>query len=435
MKDENYSSDVEYETDSGGKNKFTLTRGVIILIAIVAIVFIAFIVILLGKSAKKEKYTQKDFNRLELRMEEEAPNYVLQKQIVLDDNEIRINLKDLIAEGAIDPKDLVAAKICDGYVVRSKKESEAYKAYINCVKGSTKYTTTGYASNNTTKKTTTKKDSVDKTKPVITIIGDSEITINRGTAFKDPFVTAIDDVDGDITSTVQTIGEVDTSKVGTYKITYSVQDIAGNKAITERIIKVVEGPTTTTTITTTSRAIVTTRKPNTTVKIETTTKKCTPPTIKLNGSSTQTISQGQAYSDKGYYASDCYQKDITSKVQISGNVNVTKTGTYYLTYSVTDDYGNRVSVTRKVIVKNNYVQLKSISVTPNSMTLSKKQTKKITVLYTPTNATNKSITWTSNNPAVATISNGTVTAVSKGEATITAASSNGLYARTKVIVK
>ena len=52
----------------------------------------------------------------------------------------------------------------------------------------------------------------------------------------------------------------------------------------------------------------------------------------------------------------------------------------------------------------------------------------------PRNATNQTVTWESNNPAVATVKNGVVTAVSKGSATITAFSNNGKKASCKVEV-
>ncbi len=52
----------------------------------------------------------------------------------------------------------------------------------------------------------------------------------------------------------------------------------------------------------------------------------------------------------------------------------------------------------------------------------------------PSNATNKSVTWTSSNTKVATVSSGTVTAVGEGETTITAKSNNGKTATCKVKV-
>lgn len=432
MKDENYSSDVEYETDSKSKSKFKITRGMVILAVLVIIIIIILIAIIVSKTSKKQKYTTADFTKLESRMVEEAPNYILQKQIILDENETRIDLKDLLVEngGAIDSDKIVAAKICDGYVIASKKESEKYEAFINCSSGGTKYTTYGYISNDSNKTTTKKTTVKDTIKPAITLIGDSEIILNKKATFNDPFVTAIDDIDGDITSKVKVEGKVDIEKEGTYEITYSVTDKAGNKNEVKRVVKVVTP--TTTTVTTKAN---TTKRVATTTKRQTTQKKTSPPTISLTAPLTVTINQGTSYFEPGYYASDCYGANITSNVRITNNVNITKAGTYYITYSVTDSYGNTSNATRTVIVKSKNIVVTGISITPNVVELSKGQTKTLTVSYTPSNATNKTLTWSSSNDNVVTVLNGVITAKNKGEANITATTTNKVKATIKVIVK
>ena len=58
----------------------------------------------------------------------------------------------------------------------------------------------------------------------------------------------------------------------------------------------------------------------------------------------------------------------------------------------------------------------------------------LTATITPSNTTNKTITWTTSNSKVATVSGGTVTAVGEGTATITAKTSNGKTATCKVTV-
>ncbi len=70
----------------------------------------------------------------------------------------------------------------------------------------------------------------DIIKPVITLLGDSEVTITVGDTYTDAGATALDDVDGDITSGIVTVNLVDTNVVSGYTITYNVSDAAGNSA-------------------------------------------------------------------------------------------------------------------------------------------------------------------------------------------------------------
>ncbi len=68
--------------------------------------------------------------------------------------------------------------------------------------------------------------------PVITLIGDQNINLKVGDVYIDSGVTASDDIDGDITSSVIKGGTfVDTLTAGIYTITYDVKDSAGNSAI------------------------------------------------------------------------------------------------------------------------------------------------------------------------------------------------------------
>lgn len=74
----------------------------------------------------------------------------------------------------------------------------------------------------------------DETAPVITLVGDAEMTIDCDTAFNEPGYAATDDVDGVITGRVVVGGDaIDgaTPAPGTYTITYDVQDSAGNDAV------------------------------------------------------------------------------------------------------------------------------------------------------------------------------------------------------------
>lgn len=430
MNNMNFSTDVEYETKE--KKKFQITRGMVILAAVVAVVLVVVIIIIINnvRANKKEKYTTSDFKKLETRMIEEAPIYISQRQIVLTDEEIRIDLQDLLLKngGSIDANKVKAAKVCDGYVIAVKRETQSYSAYIKC---GNMYTTTGYVSNDKEgEDKTSPAVQEDKTNPTISLIGDSELVVKVGSKFEDPGVTATDNVDGDITSKVKKTGEVDTSKAGTYIITYSVSDKAGNTSEVKRTIKVIPVAITTTKNSNTPK---TTTKKNTTTR--TSRRPTTPPTITLYGNKTITINVGDSYNDPGYSAKDSLGSNITARVSVSGNVNTSVPGTYYITYSVTDNYGNRATVNRVVVVKSNNVSLSGISVSPNTLEMSVGQTKTLTVYFTPANATNKTVSWSSDNPSVATVSGGVVYARAKGTAAITVRAYNGKFAVSRVTVR
>ncbi len=83
-------------------------------------------------------------------------------------------------------------------------------------------------------------EEADTTKPVIKLNGSSSITINLGESFSDPGATATDNKDGDLTDKIETSGTVNVNKAGTYKITYTVEDSAGNTASVTRTVIVVD---------------------------------------------------------------------------------------------------------------------------------------------------------------------------------------------------
>jgi hypothetical protein len=63
--------------------------------------------------------------------------------------------------------------------------------------------------------------------PTITLLGDNPLTITQGDPFVDPGATAHDLEDGDISDQITVSGVVETSVVGTIKLTYSVADSEG----------------------------------------------------------------------------------------------------------------------------------------------------------------------------------------------------------------
>ena len=76
----------------------------------------------------------------------------------------------------------------------------------------------------------------DTTAPVITLAGDAALDIEQGATYSDAGATATDTVDGSVT--VVTTGSVDTATAGTYTLTYTATDNAGNVATKTRAVTV-----------------------------------------------------------------------------------------------------------------------------------------------------------------------------------------------------
>ncbi len=81
----------------------------------------------------------------------------------------------------------------------------------------------------------------DTVAPVITLLGDNPLRVALGESFIDPGATATDDQDGDISARIEVTGDVDTQTEGTYTVTYTVSDAAGNTANETREVLVSEG--------------------------------------------------------------------------------------------------------------------------------------------------------------------------------------------------
>ena len=79
----------------------------------------------------------------------------------------------------------------------------------------------------------------NKTNPVITLKGDKEVFVYRNQKYSEPGYTAVDYVDGSISRKVQitpSLSKINTSKPGTYTITYTVTNSRGNIAIEHRTL-------------------------------------------------------------------------------------------------------------------------------------------------------------------------------------------------------
>ena len=79
-------------------------------------------------------------------------------------------------------------------------------------------------------------------------------------------------------------------------------------------------------------------------------------------------------------------------------------------------------------------EVTSITLNKTSLTLSAGETVKLIATISPENATDKTVSWSSSNTNVATVTDGEVTAVTAGSATITARSNNGYSATCRIVV-
>ena len=78
----------------------------------------------------------------------------------------------------------------------------------------------------------------DRIAPVVTLLGESSMNLAAGEAYIEPGATAADDIDGDVSASVVISGNVNTTVVGTYQVSYSAADRAGNIGTAVRNIQV-----------------------------------------------------------------------------------------------------------------------------------------------------------------------------------------------------
>ena len=458
-----------------------LTKGKIITFVVIALIVIGIITgVLIHRNNLK-----KDYIKYEKQLEYAAPNYLLKEKIKLYEYEWReINVTDILKQKLVINK---KSSDCSGYVIAealkdntldleestsnvsednngasttessSDKENKTnkrvssnikYKAYITCKKI---YTTEGYGTkpdseNKNTDKTQTQKDTE---KPVIELFGDTTITLKFGENYNELGAVATDNVDGDLTKKIKISGKVDTQKAGEYIIKYTVTDKAGNKTTIERKVIVEkkkeepkEDNKDTPTDNNTNNDSNNNTNNNTNNDNNNYYRDTIAPIITFNISDAyQNICTGNsvnisANGPYGYAAWDNVDGNITSRVRITGDTGVINSaGTYYLYYTVSDSSGNKTNESRKFFVgtcgnpikrPDPVISVETIVVTPNNKTMNISAKLQLSVSISPDTATNKSVTYSSSNSSIASVTqSGLVTAKSKGTAVITVKSSNG----------
>ena len=242
---------------------------------------------------------------------------------------------------------------------------------------------------------------VDRSAPVITTVSKSNgyvIDVNvNGSADFTKYIKATDNVDGNVTPFIEASKKLDTSKLGSQTIEFSVSDNVGNTTnetyefyvsdkvaptislksktvtvdygssfhyndyakVTDNFDKSVDvdvkGSVNTKEIGSTTLDITATDQSGNQSKNSLTVKVAdiSAPKLVLSKSSVQ-IKKGQNINLKNYIRSENDNKDgnVTSKVKISGSVNEDKAGKYTVKYTVSDEAGNSTSKSLKVTVYN-----------------------------------------------------------------------------------
>ena len=88
-------------------------------------------------------------------------------------------------------------------------------------------------------------------------------------------------------------------------------------------------------------------------------------------------------------------------------------------------FGALLSSCKEKPVTEDTIHVDSISIDPTELSIQVGETYTFTARLSPENATDKAVSWSSINPAVATVSDGTVTAVAEGSSIIIATSHDG----------
>ncbi len=160
--------------------------------------------------------------------------------------------------------------------------------------------------------------SVDNVKPVVTLNGPDTVKVEQWYQYTDMQATAFDNIDGNITSSIVVNNNVDTTKVGTYYVTYSVIDTEGNTSeLATRVVEV--------------------------------TPDVTAPVIDVLGNKPEVITVNTAYSDAGATATDYLNRNLLG-INTGDNIDMNKLGSYYVYYTVADAAGNKDSAVRIVNV-------------------------------------------------------------------------------------
>ena len=204
--------------------------------------------------------------------------------------------------------------------------------------------------------------------PTINLVGDNPVIVSVGSIYTDTGATLnnfiplneglfVMIINGDVifNFTITKTSDVDTSKIGSYTVTYNALDENGNVVATAtRNINVAD---------------------------------TTAPVLTLNGNSQLAVEVNTTtYTELGASATDNVDGDLTSNIVISGTVDTNTLGTYFVNYTVSDSAGNTATATREVDVV--YIPPASSSSSSNS---GGSNTGEVNVVVPVSNSTNNNL--------------------------------------------
>ena len=143
--------------------------------------------------------------------------------------------------------------------------------------------------------------------------------------YAEPGYTATDNVDGDLTSAVETTQLSD-------RVIYTVADSSGNETLVERVF----------------------------------TGSLEAPRIELIGGEDYHVPAAMSWEDPGFTVDDTQGADLSALVTVEGTVTPYHSGEYEISYSITNDFGETVTAIRHVTVEP--VQ-QSLTVVPDTKTI------------------------------------------------------------------
>lgn len=231
-------------------------------------------------------------------------------------------------------------------------------------------------------------------KPDFKLIGEETVEIEYGTEYKDAGATAKAKF-SDISNKIVVESNVDTSKLGTYKVTYkvprgkkydtytrtvivkdtqapiitlkgedNVEIDFGKKYEDEGVEKVEDGYDGELSVDNVAKEEK--KLENGDIEIHYTISDSssnkadkvryikvvdkTAPEIKLNGKAFVSLKTNEEFKDEGATATDTKDGDLTSKITKEGSVDTSKDGKYTITYKVKDNNGNEATAQRTIFV-------------------------------------------------------------------------------------